>query len=148
MFSNNTASVVTCSNHQSCSWMRKFYVLDCISSILVLIYFIAFCRSLSGLLFDPGVANDDAYQQLFPFYSAIDPKGFDHDLAFTAMRGYLYPLHWWLGVLITKLTLNPVMTGHWISVIQICLAMFFVWLAARRESSVCVANFCLGWLLV
>lgn len=109
-------------------------------------YVIAFVRDLRGW-FHPGWTTDDALQQTFLFYDALDPTIFRGDLIAEVMRGYLAPLHYWLGYGITLLTQNPVMTGHWIMLLQLVLALTFFFLFIRRFSSSTVGLLACTWLL-
>lgn len=97
-------------------------------------------------LFSPLFAGNDARQQLFPLYTAIQPEAFEGDLIYRAMRGYLAPLHLFISEILTLLTRNPIMTGHWVMMIQLSITVLFLFLLVRRISCSFVACFTVIWL--
>lgn len=97
-------------------------------------------------LFSPLFAGNDARQQLFPLYSVIYPRIFENDLIYQAMRGYLAPLHLFISEQITRLTLSPIMTGHWVMMIQLTATVIFLFLTVTRLASVIAACFSVAWL--
>jgi hypothetical protein len=119
-----------------------------LSSALILIaYIVAFVGSLQGRWFHPLWTTDDATQQVYPFFDALYPDRFEDDLVSEVMRGCLPPIHYWLGYGITLLTRNPIMTGHWMMLIQVSLAACFLFAAARRWSATAPALLSVVWLL-
>lgn len=95
--------------------------------------------------FNPRWATDDSLQQAFPFYKAVDPEIFKGDLITRMMEGYLVPVHYWLSYGITKLTRDPVMTGHWVMLIQLVLTAGFITGAVKRAAGWLPALFSLFW---
>ncbi len=85
-----------------------------------------FCQGVSSYWFNPAWTTDDAFQQLFPFLQVLHPENFKGDLIFETMKGYLAPIHWWLGVALTYVTGDVIMTGHWMMLIQLGLTLFFL----------------------
>ena len=111
------------------------------------IYLVLFIQSLEGRWFDPRWATDDSLQQGFHFYEAIDPGIFKGDLISEMMRNYLSPIHYWLGFGLTKLTLDPIMTGHWIMLIQVVLTVGFIFLILKKEGGIILGCFGVTWFL-
>lgn len=111
------------SSSHSYSFKKKFSELlpIIVAVACVIFYAIAFVKSFQGRWFSPMWTTDDATQQLFPFYRVLLPDAYPNDIIYEVMRGYLAPLHWWIGVVITKFTLDPIMTGHWMMLIQLVL---------------------------
>ncbi len=95
--------------------------------------------------FNPRWATDDSLQQAFPFYKAIEPDIFKGDLITRMMEGYLVPVHYWLSYGITKITRDPVMTGHWVMLIQLVLTAGFITAAVKRAAGWLPALFSLLW---
>lgn len=93
-------------------------------------------RCFSGRWFNPLHTSGDSRQQLFPFFEAIDPKIFEGDLIALSMKSYIAPLHWHLGMFITYLTKDPIMTGHWVGAIQLSLIAIFIWLSGLELGGV------------
>lgn len=118
-----------------------------VSTLLVVGYFIAFVNSFEGRWFNPEWTTDDATQQTYPLYDAIDPGVFENDLISEVMRGCLPPVHYWISYGITVLTRDPIMTGHWVMLIQLSLALAFSFLAVRALTSNVPAALAVLWLL-
>lgn len=130
------------------SWLaRECTVANLLSLSLLVAYVSAFISSLHGRWFDPGWTTDDATQQSFSFYEALYPGRFEGDLVAQVMRGCLPPLHYWLGYAITLLSRNPIMTGHWMMLVQLGLAAAFLFFALRRASATAPALLGIVWLL-
>jgi hypothetical protein len=115
--------------------------------LLFFIYLALFIQNLAPLWFNPLITTDDGRQQLFPFYEALYPDRFQGDLVFEVMKGYLSPVHYWLGYGITKLTHDPVMTGHWMMLIQLMLAAVFLFLLVRHLTHWSIGFFVITWML-
>lgn len=128
-------------------WRQEFSLANVLSCLLLVGYAVAFVRSLGGRWFSPEWTTDDATQQTYPFFDALYPDRFDNDLVSEAMRGSLPPLHYWLGYGITKITQSPIMTGHWMMLIQVGLACCFLFAAIRRSSATTPALLAVTWLL-
>src|SRR5262249_20906580 len=111
---------------------RKSYLLGkgqlvhIISGISLLIYAYFFWKNLSRYWFNPHWTTDDALQQTFPFHAVYHPEIFKNDLIAKTMTGYLTPIHYWLSYLITYWTRDPIMTGHWVMLIQLASAALFL----------------------
>jgi len=91
--------------------------------VLFLVYGYLFFRNIGPYWFNPRWTTDDALQQLFPFHAVWNPDIFQNDLIYIAMKGYLAPIHYLLGYLITLGTKDPLMTGHWMMLIQLVLTL-------------------------
>ena len=109
--------------------------------LLCIIYSWLFVQSLSGRWFDPNWSTDDALQQVFPFYSVLDPEIFRGDLIYETMRGYLAPLHWGVGALITLMTRDPIMTAHWMMLLQVGISASLIFAIVRRVAGTTPALF-------
>lgn len=139
------------------TWLRKnnrFFSLNAevglsvVAFMVFLAYAALFCWDVKDFWFNPDWTTDDALQQLFPFFEVLDPEIFKGDLIFTTMKGYLAPLAWWLGAGLTLLTQDPIMTGHWVTLIQIVLSVGFLFLAIRQATgSATPAWLGAAWLL-
>lgn len=115
---------------------------------LMCAYFVMFIQSLQGRWFDPRWTNDDSLQQAFIFHEVIDPGVFTpDDMISDMMKHYVPPIHYWIGMGLTKLTQSPVMTGHWIMLIQVVLALGFLFAAVQRASGFIPACLSVTWLL-
>jgi hypothetical protein len=103
---------------------------------------------LAPYWFNPLWATDDSVQQTYPFIRALHPGAFDNDFVTRMMINYIPPMHYWLGYTITLVTHDAIMTGHWIMLIQLCLAVFFIFGTVRyltRHSTPAV--FAVIWFL-
>jgi hypothetical protein len=118
-----------------------------VSLALLLAYSVAFIKSLKGRWFDPGWTTDDATQQSYPLFDALYPQLFENDLVSEVMRGCLPPLHYWTGYAITLFTRDPIMTGHWMMLMQVSLALGFFFFAIRALSSNVPAALAVVWLM-
>ncbi|NLF24683.1 MAG: hypothetical protein GX589_03380 [Deltaproteobacteria bacterium] len=110
-------------------------------------YIYLFWKNLSPFWFNPKWTTDDAFQQSFPFHAVHHPHIFEGDLLYNAMKGYLPPLHYGLGYLLTWLVGDPVMMGHWLMLIQIVLAALFMFLGVRALAGWAPAFLAVTWLL-
>ena len=119
--------------------------LDIFSFAALGAYIFLFAKSLSPAWFNPEYLTDDALQQSYPFHKIYHPGIFDGDLITEAMEGYLAPLHYWLHYGITYLTASPILTGHYVMLIQITLAALFIFLAVTSLSNRVVGCFSVLW---
>jgi len=127
---------------------RSTPIINLIVFGLMSAYIVMFVQSLQGRWFDPRWTNDDSLQQAFIFHEVIDPGVFTPaDMISDMMKHYLPPIHYWLGMGLTQLTHNPVMTGHWIMLIQVILAVGFLFAAVQRSAGFIPACFSVTWLL-
>ena len=115
---------------------------------LTCIYAALFLQSLQGRWFDARWTTDDALQQSFLFHEAYSPGVFGADLISEMMRNYVSPLHYWLGMGISYVTQDPLMTGHWIMLIQVAITGLFVFLTVFRQGGLIPACFSFSWLLL
>lgn len=125
----------------------RLNILDSVVFLLLVTYTALFVDSISAFWFNPTITTDDSLQQLFPFHSVHSPEIFEGDLIYNVMKGYLAPLHYWLGYSITMLTGDPIMTGHWMMLIQLLLTVLFVFLGVRAFSANIPAFFAVAWFL-
>ncbi|MFN4896996.1 MAG: hypothetical protein ACK5GN_04655 [Pseudomonadota bacterium] len=126
---------------------RRFTVAGVVSFVLLALYGIAFVKSLQGRWFNPIWTTDDATQQTYPLYDALYPDVFQDDLVSEVMRGCLPTLHYYVGYGITLLTRDPIMTGHWMMLLQVSLALGALFMAVRAMSSTVPAAVAVLWLL-
>ncbi len=141
-------SVSPSNNDKRSSWWREeLTAVNVVSAALLVGYFVAFVASLHGRWFDRSWTTDDATQQLYPFYDALYPSRFEDDLISEVMRGCLPPLHYWLGYGITLVTRNPIMTGHWMMLVQLSVAAVFLFAAVRKWSATAPALLSVVWFL-
>ncbi|MFO0416718.1 MAG: 6-pyruvoyl-tetrahydropterin synthase-related protein [Pseudomonadota bacterium] len=145
----NTDSLTTSSTTtETGGWLaRRITLAGVVSAILLASYAVMFVASLKGRWFHRGWATDDATQQTYPLFEALYPGRFDNDLVTEVMRGCLPPLHYWLSYGVTLLTKDPIMTGHWVNLIQLSLAVGFFFCAIRALSSSVPAMLAVLWLL-
>lgn len=115
---------------------------------LTCVYAALFLQSLQGRWFDARWTTDDALQQSFLFHEVYSPGVFGPDLISEMMRHYVSPLHYWLGMGLTYFTQDPLMTGHWIMLIQVAVAGLFVFLTVYRQGGLIPACFSFSWLLL
>ncbi len=127
--------------------LPKSGLLVTISAALCIWYAFLFLRSLAPFWFNPEWTTDDALQQAFPFYAVTHPNIFSGDLIAEVMRGYLAPLHYCLGAAITWIVRDPVMTCHWLMLVQIVLTLGFLFFAVRFAAGAFPAWLSLTWLL-
>lgn len=128
-------------------WRDEFTVVNLASGAILIAYIVAFIGSLQGRWFHPLWTTDDATQQVYPFFDALYPDRFQDDLISEVMRGCLPPIHYWLGYGITLLTHDPLMTGHWMMLLQVSLAALFLFAAVRQWSATAPALLSVLWLL-
>ncbi|NDC39023.1 MAG: hypothetical protein EBZ48_13400, partial [Proteobacteria bacterium] len=123
------------------------YGLLLVMAFVSLAYLRLYYRSVSSFWFHPGWTTDDALQQVFPFHEVHYPHIFEGDLITTMMKCYLAPLHYWMGMGITVLTKNPIMTAHWMTLVQVVLSLIFLALALREKGGWIPALFGVTWLV-
>jgi len=128
-------------------WREELTLADLVCGVILVAYLVPFLGSLNGRWFHPLWTTDDATQQVYPFFDALYPDRFEDDLITEVMRGCLPPIHYWLGYGITLLTRSPIMTGHWMMLIQLSLAAFFLFAAVRRWSATAPAILSVVWLV-
>ena len=104
-------------------------------------------QGMAQYWFNPKWATDDSTQQTFPFLRALYPGLFDNDFVAKMMMNYIPPLHYWLGFSITLLTKDPVMTGHWLMLIQLSLTLVFLFGAVYYLAGSPAAFFAITWFL-
>lgn len=128
------------------SILTNRWLLPICFGIAALIYIYFFIAGLSPYWFNPDWTTDDALQQLYPFHKALHAGLFHNDIVTTMMESYLAPIHYWLSCLITIVTKDPVMMGHWMMLLQVIGASLFVFLAVRFAAGTPAAFFALAWL--
>ncbi len=101
-------------------------------ALLCAAYSILLLLNIAPYWFNPHWTTDDALQQLFPFYAVLHPHVFAGDLVYEAMRSYLAPLHYLIGAAFTYVTDSPIMTGHWMMLLQLLLSSTFLFLAVKQ----------------
>lgn len=130
------------------SWWRLDLSLSTVlSAALLIVYTYAFLSGISQYWFHPGWTTDDALQQTYPFHEVTHPGLFSGDLITDVMKGYLAPAHYWISYSITLLTRDPIMTGHWVMLIQVVLTVGFLFAAVRAISGTAAALVAVTWLL-
>lgn len=130
------------------SFLKTVSLAGIVSTLLMVGYAAAFVKSLNGRWFDPAWTTDDATQQTYPLYDALYPGLFKDDLVTEVMLGCLPPIHYWVSYAITILTRDPIMTGHWVMLLQVSLAVGFLYFAIRRFSGSSVpAALAVMWLI-
>jgi hypothetical protein len=129
------------------SFTKHLSLANCLSFILLLVYAALFLDGISPYWFNPRWTTDDGVQQLFPFFSVLEPEIFRGDLIHEVMLGYLAPLHFGLGALITLATKDPIMTGHFMFLLQLVLALGFLFAAVKRVAGFAPACLASLWLL-
>jgi len=125
---------------------KNITTVNVLFAALALGYIYLFVQDISPFWFDRDWTTDDAMQQVFPFHAVHYPHIFEGDLIYTAMKGYLAPLHFWLGYGITWLTADPIMTAHWMMLIQILAASVFLFLAVKHAAGFAPACFAVAWM--
>ncbi|MCB9029554.1 MAG: SseB family protein [Deltaproteobacteria bacterium] len=115
--------------------------------VLFLSYLFFYWNDLKEFWFNPSWTTDDALQQVYPFHSVYHPDIFKGDIITETMLGYLAPLHYWCGYAITYLTADPIMTAHWMTLIQLALTLIFIFLAVRHSANLSAALFAMTWFL-
>ncbi len=128
-------------------WRQEFSLSTVLSAVLLLFYTYAFYSGISDYWFHAGWTTDDALQQSYPLHEVTHPGLFSGDLVTDVMRGYLAPAHYWLSYAITLLTRDPIMTGHWVMLIQVLLTVGFLFAAVRAVSGTAAALVAVTWLL-
>jgi hypothetical protein len=137
------------------SWLRRFTSADLLSVALLILYLYYFlwgnspsARGIAQYWFHPDWVTDDSTQQTYPFIRAIRPGAFENDFVSRMMFNYIPPLHYWLGFCVTLLSKDPVMTGHWLMLIQLSLTACLIYAAVRHlTGSVAPAVFAVVWLI-
>lgn len=128
-------------------WKLELTLSTLLSGLLLIGYAVAFIRSLQGRWFNHLWTTDDATQQTYPLYEVLQPGLFDGDLITEVMRGCLPPLHYWISAAMTLFTKDPIMTGHWVMLIQVTVAVVFLFAAIRSVSATAPALLGVVWLL-
>jgi hypothetical protein len=119
-----------------------------LAAVVLCAYAFLFVSSISSFWFNPGWTSDDAMQQVYQFNEAIHPGLFNDDFVSSLMTRYLTPIHYWLGMGITELTQAPIMTAHWMMLLQISLSLLGMFLVVRGGTcSVAAGLFAVAWLL-
>lgn len=126
---------------------RLSLILSTVFCIFACCYAFLFWQVFSDTWFHPQITSDDARQQVFLFHRVLEPELFEQDLIYEGMRGYLTPAHWGMGTLLTYLTGDAIVAGHWISAIQLFLSLVFLFLAVRKLASIPAACFSVVWFL-
>ena len=145
-----TALADTSAKSQATTGLRSLIdsnlLLPIFFGVCALGYVYAFASGLSPYWFNPNWTTDDALQQLYPFHKALHPGLFNSDIVTLMMESYLAPIHYWLSYLITLLTKDPIMMGHWVMLLQVIGSAVFVFLAVRFAAGTPAAFFALTWL--
>jgi len=126
---------------------RHFSIPAAVFAGIFVLYLAAFYSGIREYWFSPDWATDDSMQQIFPFYKALHPGLFEGDLITKMMECYLSPLHFGISWGITLLTQDPIMMGHWVMLLQLLLALLFVFLAVRQAAGTFPALFAITWFL-
>jgi hypothetical protein len=127
--------------------LRQIRIASLVAWALLVTYAVAFYNSISEYWFSPVWTTDDAVQQLYPFHEVTYPGIFAGDLITDVMKGYLAPAHYWLSYGITMLTHDPIMTGHWVMLIQLALTAGFLFAVVRHAGGFVPACLSVLWLL-
>jgi hypothetical protein len=122
---------------------RKYF--NFISAGLCLAYIAAFIFDLKDFWFNPEWTTDDALQQTYIFHKVLNPQLFSGDIITEVMTGYLFPLHYWLTYFVTWLCADPIMTAHWVMLLQIALTFIFIFLLVRNLSDIGPAFLAVFW---
>lgn len=127
----------------------RFSLADLCSLLALCVYaYFFFENLLANHWMSSRFTTDDALQQLYPFHEVYHPGLFKGDYVTEFVKGYLSPIHYWLTYAVTMLTADPIMTGHWMMLVQILLTSLFVFLGVRRATnSLAPAFFAVVWLL-
>lgn len=115
--------------------------------LLFIGYVVAFWHSLQPWWFHPAWTTDDALQQTYPFYRALDPELYQNDLITKMMTSYLAPVHYWISYAVTLIVGDAILAGHWVMLMQIVLTVGFVFMAVLRASGWASALFAATWML-
>jgi hypothetical protein len=137
------------------SFLRTLSFADYAAGLLVIVYVYFFLwgasKSAVGIApfwFNPLWLTDDSLQQTYPFWRAVDPTAFENDFVTSMMINYIPPGHYWLGYAITLLTRDPIMTGHWLMLVQLMATVGFIFGAVRAlTKSYAPALFAVTWFL-
>jgi hypothetical protein len=127
------------------TWIPKLTSPSALCALVCLVYLFMFWQSVSAWWFNPRWTTDDALQQVYPFHSILHPENFKGDLITEVMRGYLAPLHYAIGYVLTRLCGNPLMTAHLMMLIQVLLSAGFLFLAVRAAAGMPAAFFSVLW---
>lgn len=141
--------VTECSVGTSVRWSEAALAKAVIALMVILFvaYLVAFVQSMRPWWFHPAWTTDDALQQIYPFHRILDAELFKDDLITTMMTAYLAPIHYWICALVTRLTGDPIMMGHWVMLLQLSLTVGFVFLAVKRAVGWAPALFAAVWML-
>ncbi len=127
--------------------MKRINITTLISCLLFCLYSYLLCSNLSPYWFNPIWITDDSLQQAFPFHAVYHPDIFVNDLVTEKMLGHLPTFHYWISWIITWMTHDPIMTGHWVMLIQLTVSLFFVFFAVKYSAGLAPAFFAVTWLL-
>lgn len=128
-------------------WRLELSLGSFVSALLLCGYAYAFYTGISQYWFHPAWTTDDALQQSYPFHEVQHPGLFSGDLITDVMKGYLAPAHYWLSYLVTMVTHDPIMTGHWVMLVQVVATVLFLFGAVRAVSASVPALLAVTWLL-
>lgn len=143
--SRGTSVLLGLPSSQTSGWVSR--IVSGSMALLFVTYAAFFISSLDGYWFDPSWTTDDAYQQIFPFLEVLHPGRFEGDIPYRMMKGYLTPLHYILGALLTRMSGSPIMAGHWIMLIQLLVSLGFLGAAVYRFAGIAPAFFAMTWFL-
>ncbi len=128
--------------------LNRFKVnLNSLCLIALATYLLVLGYDLSPYWFHKDWVTDDSFQQVYPFLKVYQPNLFYGDLITDVMEGYLAPAHYWLAYFITYLTGNPIMTSHWMMLIQVGLCFSFLFLFVKKISDLPSACLALIWFI-
>ena len=146
-------------NPSNQSWLRRNATF---SNILALTALIAYTwvflfglrtnalgdiQGISQWWFHRDWSTDDAMQQTFMFHDIFHPGIFKGDIITTMMSSYLPPIHYGLMYVLTCVTHDPIMAGHWIMALQLLLTLGFIYAAVRSRASIAAGLFAMMWML-
>ncbi len=114
---------------------------------LFALYAFYFVNSVAFGWFNPQITTDDARQQTFPLYRALNAEAFRGDPITESMMGYLSPIHWWVSYAITLVTRSPVMTGHVVMFIQLMGTLVFLYKLVEYLGGRVPGLFAVTWYL-
>lgn len=128
-------------------WLRSLTTANVLGAAMLVAYAWLFVGSIARFWFHPDWTTDDALQQAYPFHEVKHPGLFAGDIVTDVMKGYLAPLHYWLSYGVTMLTGSPIMTCHWVMLIQVLLTAGFLFMGLRSAAGVPAAMVGVAWLL-
>ena len=136
-------------------WLQRATISEILSVVLLCVYLFFFlwgsapsAHGVAQYWFNPDWVTDDSTQQTYPFIRAVRPGAFENDFASRMMFNYIPPLHYWLGYGITLVSGDAITTGHWLMLVQLAVAVGFIYAAVRHLSgSIAPAIFAMIWFL-